>query len=94
MISRSVTRALTLLAVWLLYACGNVPTAPDPERATPRGEAEPVASSEATGTADRAPVADALLGWALEPREATTDHDARIARAILDLTDDRKEIRP
>lgn len=91
---RTVTRSLTLLAIWMLYACVNAPTAPESEGAAAETEVAPVESGEAVETAGDTPRIDALLGWALELGETKTDHDSRIARAILLLTDDRKEHQP
>lgn len=91
---RTVTRSLTLLAIWMLHACVNAPTASESERAAPETEVAPVESSEAVETTGDTPRIDALLGWALDLRETKADNDARIAHAILQLTDDRKEHQP
>lgn len=90
---RTLIRSLAVVVTWLLYACGNTPTAPPAEPA-PTAEAGPVAARETAPTPGETSVVDPLLRWALEPAEAETGHDARIARAILELTEERKEIRP
>lgn len=94
---RALSRSLAFLVAWLLYACGNAPTAPTtaPE-ADPvtTAEAAPASGSEATELSAGRAITDRLVTWALDLRETTTDHDARIARAILELTDDRKEPQP
>lgn len=102
---RTVSRSLAFLAAWLLYACGDAPTAPsiapDAEPLA-RAEADPATTAKAglVSEGDAAEfstgrtLTDRLVTWALDLRATTTDHDARIARAILELTDDRKEHQP
>lgn len=91
---RTLPGSLLLLAAWLLYACGNAPTAPEAEPTAPGAQAVPAASSEVAGRSAETRGVDVLLAWALDAGEPTTDRDARIARAILALTEERKEIRP
>lgn len=102
---RAAIRSLALLIAWLLYACGNAPTAPPtaPEPEPPamaetdpstRTEAEPDSGGVAPAVPTRSVLRDRLVSWALDLRETRTDPDARIARAILELTDDREERQP
>lgn len=92
---RTPIRSLTLVAAWLLYACDAAPTAP-PDTTGP-GPTSPVSSglpAEATSDPGGGPAVDPLAAWALNPGGKATGHDTRIARAILDLAEERKEIRP
>ncbi|MDX1660251.1 MAG: hypothetical protein R3326_00555 [Gemmatimonadota bacterium] len=96
----TLSRSLLLITAWLLYACADAPTAPSADFArAPELAAELAVQSEAIaerpgGTPQDPAVDDPLAVWALDAAVTTPDRAGRIARAILELTEQSKEIHP
>lgn len=89
-------RLLAVVAAWLLYACGESPVAPPATSATTpfTAPAEAARDGETIESTGDAFTRDPLVRWALDRDDIDSDLDARIANAILELSDDRKEHRP